>query len=85
MSEQAAKHQAHPSANPLRNLNFFKLLSYRVCMVFSYQIMAVVVGWQECGAPLEPATPGAMAAAAARPPFGWGGVELGAGAGLAWR
>ena len=45
MSQQAAKHQAHPSANPLRNLNFFKLLSYRVCMVFSYQIMAVVVGW----------------------------------------
>lgn len=45
MSEQAEKHQAHPSANPLRNLNFFKLLSYRVCMVFSYQIMAVVVGW----------------------------------------
>ena len=45
MSEQAVKHQAHPSANPLRNLNFFKLLSYRVCMVFSYQIMAVVVGW----------------------------------------
>ena len=45
MSEQAPKHQAHPSANPLRNLNFFKLLSYRVCMVFSYQIMAVVVGW----------------------------------------
>jgi MFS family permease len=45
MSEQSAKHQAHLSANPLRNLNFFKLLSYRVCMVFSYQIMAVVVGW----------------------------------------
>ena len=45
MSQQATKHQAHPSANPLRNLNFFKLLSYRVCMVFSYQIMAVVVGW----------------------------------------
>jgi MFS family permease len=45
MSEQSAKYQAHPSANPLRNLNFFKLLSYRVCMVFSYQIMAVVVGW----------------------------------------
>ena len=45
MSQQVAKHQAHPSANPLRNLNFFKLLSYRVCMVFSYQIMAVVVGW----------------------------------------
>lgn len=45
MSQQAAKHQAHSSANPLRNLNFFKLLSYRVCMVFSYQIMAVVVGW----------------------------------------
>ena len=45
MSEQAVKHQAHQSANPLRNLNFFKLLSYRVCMVFSYQIMAVVVGW----------------------------------------
>ncbi|MBP7881726.1 MAG: MFS transporter [Candidatus Methylopumilus sp.] len=45
MLEQTVKHQAHPSANPLRNLNFFKLLSYRVCMVFSYQIMAVVVGW----------------------------------------
>lgn len=45
MSQQMTKHEAHPSANPLRNLNFFKLLSYRVCMVFSYQIMAVVVGW----------------------------------------
>ena len=45
MSDQAAKYQAHPSGNPLRNLSFFKLLSYRVCMVFSYQIMAVVVGW----------------------------------------
>ena len=36
---------AHKSANPLRNLSFFKLLSYRVLMVLSYQIMAVVVGW----------------------------------------
>ena len=36
---------AHQSANPLRNLSFFKLLSYRVLMVLSYQIMAVVVGW----------------------------------------
>jgi MFS family permease len=45
MSQQMTKHEAHPSANPLHNLNFFKLLSYRVCMVFSYQIMAVVVGW----------------------------------------
>lgn len=33
------------SVNPLKNLRFFKLLSYRVCMVLSYQIMAVVVGW----------------------------------------
>jgi MFS family permease len=45
MSLLVQHHDAHPSANPLRNLNFFKLLSYRVCMVFSYQIMAVVVGW----------------------------------------
>ena len=36
---------AHQSANPLRNLRFFKLLIYRVLMVLSYQIMAVVVGW----------------------------------------
>ncbi len=45
MSLLVQHHDAHPSANPLRNLQFFKLLSYRVCMVFSYQIMAVVVGW----------------------------------------
>ena len=36
---------AHQGANPLRTLSFFKLLSYRVLMVLSYQIMAVVVGW----------------------------------------
>ncbi|NBX00533.1 MAG: MFS transporter, partial [Methylophilaceae bacterium] len=36
---------AHQSANPLRNLSFFKLLNYRVLMVLSYQIMAVAVGW----------------------------------------
>jgi MFS family permease len=45
MSLLVQHHDAHPSANPLRNLKFFKLLSYRICMVFSYQIMAVVVGW----------------------------------------
>ncbi len=33
------------SANPLKNRQFFKLLSYRVFMVLAYQIMAVVVGW----------------------------------------
>ena len=36
---------AHESANPLHNLSFFKLLTYRVFMVLSYQTMAVVVGW----------------------------------------
>ena len=36
---------AHESANPLHNVSFFKLLTYRVFMVLSYQTMAVVVGW----------------------------------------
>ncbi len=36
---------AHESANPLHNASFFKLLTYRVFMVLSYQTMAVVVGW----------------------------------------
>lgn len=36
---------AQTSANPLHNLSFFKLLTYRVFMVLSYQTMAVVVGW----------------------------------------
>jgi MFS family permease len=36
---------AHKSANPLHNVSFFKLLTYRVFMVLSYQTMAVVVGW----------------------------------------
>lgn len=30
---------------PLRNLAFLKLLAFRVSITFSYQIMAVVVGW----------------------------------------
>lgn len=33
------------SANPLKNKQLFKLLTYRVLMVLAYQIMAVVVGW----------------------------------------
>ncbi|MEZ0315642.1 MAG: MFS transporter [Methylophilaceae bacterium] len=33
------------SANPLTNTSFFKLLTFRVAIVLSYQIMAVVVGW----------------------------------------
>jgi len=41
---QTAHHKGN-SANPLHNLSFFKLLSYRVFMVLSYQTMAVVVGW----------------------------------------
>ncbi len=36
---------AHESANPLHNVSFSKLLTYRVFMVLSYQTMAVVVGW----------------------------------------
>ena len=40
-----SEQQPHGSANPLRNLSFFKLLCYRVFMVLSYQTMAVVVGW----------------------------------------
>jgi MFS family permease len=35
----------HGSASPLNNRAFLKLLMYRVCMVLSYQTMAVVVGW----------------------------------------
>ncbi|MFJ5446678.1 MFS transporter [Methylobacillus methanolivorans] len=30
---------------PLRNIAFLKLLAFRVSITFSYQIMAVVVGW----------------------------------------
>jgi len=33
------------SANPLANPSFFKLLTFRVAVVLSYQMMAVVVGW----------------------------------------
>ena len=45
MATPNVEHQPHGSANPLRNLSFFKLLSYRVLMMLSYQTMAVVVGW----------------------------------------
>lgn len=69
MSQQAAKHQAHPSANPLSNLNFFKLLSYRVCMVFSYQIMAVVVGWHLYGLTHDPLALGLIGLAEIIPYF----------------
>ncbi|MPS47525.1 MFS transporter [Methylobacillus sp.] len=33
------------SSYPLRNIAFLKLLAFRVSITFSYQIMAVVVGW----------------------------------------
>ena len=45
MSNSSLSQPVLGSANPLRNLSFFKLLSYRVFMVLSYQTMAVVVGW----------------------------------------
>ena len=45
MATPNTEQQPHGSANPLRNLSFFKLLSYRVLMMLSYQTMAVVVGW----------------------------------------
>jgi len=57
------------SVNPLKNSRFFKLLSYRVCMVLSYQIMAVVVGWHIYEITLDPLALGLVGLAELIPYF----------------
>ena len=40
-----------PGASPLASVGFRWLMLYRICTLFSYQIVAVTVGWHATNSP----------------------------------